>query len=150
MNRLIVMLFGAAALLWGGCSKDAGADEKTAGLVGTWELAKSYDMEYDEWDYDYGTAAGYVCRMEFREDGTCTFRERDFEEDTQWDRSDGFYTLNGKVLTMYYEFGSDPDDCDTEVYRVEKLTRQELVLVRDYEGMGNQRYATRYYYERME
>ena len=69
MKKYLTLIFCSVALAWSGCSEND-APVNTANLTGKWECYKSYDAEYDEWDYDYGEGID-IYRLEFRPDNTC-------------------------------------------------------------------------------
>lgn len=72
MKKYLTLIFCSVALAWSGCSEND-APVNTANLTGKWECYKSYDAEYDEWDYDYGEGID-IYRLEFGRTTPATLR----------------------------------------------------------------------------
>lgn len=143
MKRIFLFLCCAAALSWSGCSKDDDDNSvDLSQLVGTWELTKDYDGEYNKWDEEWGEEFGYIWTIEFRADGTAKTHSEvpDYSSDREYT-----YTVASKMLTM-----TDLKDPDyPEIIRIDKLTASELVLAYDYEGEDGKTYTDKEYYKRV-
>lgn len=116
MKKLYLIMLLAPLALLGGCSNDDDADIKRSDLVGTWDCYKSYDEEYDEWDYDY--SGDFM--LEFRENGQGILYEETQPEEF-------LYKVKGSTLYIYA--GDEYDGVEVEHCRIAKLTASELVLV---------------------
>lgn len=147
MKKVCTILCCAIALVLGGCSdKDDNAVDLSQ-LTGTWELVKSYDGEYDEWDEEYGESHGYISTSEFRADGTGTTTDIEIAGGHRYTtRTEFTYSLQGKTIVMVND-----DDEDNEPYttRIEKLTADELIAANDYNGEDGKNYTDKAYFKRI-
>lgn len=114
-----------------------------ARLVGTWEITKMYIGEYGEWDEEWGAEFGYILTIEFRADGTCTFR-KELVEDQRTYETNLIYTVESNIVTIKEE-GYDY----SESARIAKLTANELVLAYDYVGDNGRSYTDKEYLKRV-
>ena len=128
MKKYLTLIFCSVALAWSGCSEND-APVNTANLTGKWECYKSYDAEYDEWDYDYGEGID-IYRLEFRPDNTCHITDDSSSADL-------LYRLEGRTIILYEEAYPDEE----EKIRINRLTPSELALAYDHTG-DNRRKCT--------
>ncbi|MBR7028319.1 MAG: lipocalin family protein [Bacteroidaceae bacterium] len=119
-NLMALFFVAAITLSFTACGDDDdnGSVNKSQ-LIGKWKIAKTeiYDLngylikELDEYDYS--------CFSTFEADGTYRWTDGLFPETSTW-------TLSGNKLVLYGD----------EVYRVVKLTDEELVLERRWAEQG--------------
>lgn len=119
MKKLCYFLF-AAALCVGfvGCSedkdKDSGKSSKSL-IVGTWELYKDYDVNYDEYYY-YDDP----CYFQFKSNGT-GYHYHEGESKGDWFE----FEWNIEDSKLYIE----EEDGDWFSQRIKELNNKEMILV---------------------
>lgn len=114
VRKIILLPFFAAALSWGGCSKDDEAAVDTAHLVGTWNKTDKYDYIADEWVLNV-ERDDQLTKIAFKDDGTVTI-------DDYGSVTDVPYALKGTKLTIRESPGY------SYRFTINKLTKTVLEL----------------------
>ena len=154
MKKLFFSVCAASLLLFSACSKDD--DEKNVSemstteikslIVGTWDLTQMKYSETYEGEEDHGTETpedlglqGYI----FNDDNTFT---KILQEGGNEYPFNGSYRIEGSILTLTFY-----DDPHNELYTIERLTKNELILFETDEDESSEHsyYCEyRYYFEK--